>query len=149
MQETSFTIIEVLSIILSSSLLTAFITAYITKYNNDKNIKVKTILKQRKRWRDKIRYFTRLVNHNYYENNFSYILPLICEFEIRLNPKDKEDNKILKNLYLLSKLKSNEEDIINEFNKRISLLLKHDWERVKSEVNLKSKNIKRKKYFKQ
>lgn len=138
--------VQIITLVLSSSLLSSFITALMTKHNNDKNIKIKTITDERKIWRDKIRDLTKEVNNRYYQNNFHDILYIICEFETRLNPKDKEDRKILNILYLLSELQTDNTVLINEFNKRVSFLLKHDWERVKNEVKLFSKKVKRKKY---
>lgn len=72
---------------------------------------------------------------------------LKSKFEIRLNPKDPEDEKILncfdELIDLLQTPKWYEDDkIYKEFNdvrqelvERIALLLKHDWDRVKVESN--------------
>jgi len=141
--------IKILTLVLGSGVLSALLTSFFGKLQNDKNIKIENITKERRDWRDKIRNLTKEVNEKFYDNKFEKIKPLISDFETRLNPIDKnnEDQKIIDILYLISKLESQKEEKINEFNKRIALLLKHDWERVKKEVKLKeSEDVARTKY---
>ena len=57
-------------------------------------------------------------------------------FEIRLNPFDEEDQAILQTLKEIADGQYNK---LDEFQGRIALLLKHDWERSKTEVNNKGK----------
>ena len=141
--------IKILTLVLGSGVLSALLTSFFGKLQNDKNIKIENITKERRDWRDKIRNLTKEVNEKFYDNKFEKIKPLISDFETRLNPIDKnnEDQKIINTLYLISKLESQKEEKINEFNKRIALLLKHDWERVKKEVKLEeSEDVARTKY---
>ena len=70
-------------------------------------------------------------------------------FEVRLNPFDEEDNNILKTLdnlkestkYPISQFGHKIKLQLDEFQGRIALLLKHDWERSKTEVSNKWKII--------
>lgn len=141
---------KVFGLVLGSGVVSSLLTSFFQKLQSDKNIKIENITKERRDWRDKIRDLTKEVNDYFYANKFEEIKPLISAFEIRLNPidKDKEDQEIINILYLISKLKFKEEEKIDEFNKRIALLLKHDWERVKKELKLNSyKDTDRTKYI--
>jgi len=140
---------KIISLILGSGVVSSFVTSFINKIQNDKNIRIENITKERKAWRDKIRELTKEVNIKFYKNEFLEIKFLISDFVIRLNPKDKEDQKIIEVLYLIVELnQGTDESKIIEFNKRIALLLKHDWERVKKEVKFLSfKKIERIKYI--
>jgi len=139
---------EIISLILGSGVVSSFVTSFINKIQNDKNIKIENITKERKAWRGKIRDLTKEINIKFYKNEFLEIKFLISDFVIRLNPNDEEDQKIIELLYLIIKSnKDNDEIKIIEFNKRIALLLKHDWERVKKEVQFLSfKKIERIKF---
>ena len=142
--------LKIISLILGSGVVSSFVTSFINKIQNDKNIKIENITKERKAWRDKIRDLTKEINIKFYKNEFLEIKFLISDFETRLNPTDEEDKQIIELLYSITRLnKDNDESKIKEFNKRIALLLKHDWERVKKEIHpLPFKKIKRIKYDK-
>ena len=100
---------------------------------NGKNIKIEVITKERGMWREKIRELTELVNKLFYEKKFNEIQILIVSFQIRLNPNDKEDKEILSLLEKLVKEKNGIED----FNSKIAILLKNEWEKAKTEAKEK------------
>ena len=100
---------------------------------NGKNIKIEVITKEKARWREKIRELTELVNKLFYEKKFNEIQILIVNFQIRLNPYDKGDKEILS---LLKKLVK-EKNTIEEFNSKIAILLKKEWEKAKTEAKEK------------
>jgi len=142
---------EILSIILTSTVVSAIVAGSVSIWTTQKNIRIKNITEERKEWRDKIRILTKEVNNLFYNNKFKDIKLIVSDFETRLNPydKNKEDQKIIKILYDMIELNNQNTKIIKEFNIRISLLLKHDWERVKEEIKFticNSKEIKRKEY---
>jgi len=68
------------------------------------------------------------VNNLFYNDKLKDIKFILADFETRLNPydEDKEDQEIIKVLYNMVELDSQDTQIIKEFNIRISLLLKHD-----------------------
>ena len=57
---------------------------------------------------------------------------LRCDFQMILNPKDKEDEGIIDCIRVPSC--GEELNKAEEFSERVSLLLKHDWERAKREA---------------
>lgn len=113
-------------------LLGLFLGAVFQKVNNDKSNYLKNITQERKEWRKTIRELTEELN----KENADYRI-LKVKFQIRLNPVDNDDNEILNIIDKLIKQKDKEcqEKLIKEFNTRVALLLKHDWERVKLEAN--------------
>ena len=71
-----------------------------------------------------------------YSENLIELKKSIAFFEIRLNPFDEEDKAILQTL---KDIADGHYGKLEEFQGRIALLLKHDWERSKTEVNNKGK----------
>ena len=55
------------------------------------------------------------------------------EFQLILNPEDENDKSILDTLWAMQN-KDEINDLIIEFSEKLSLLLKHDWERAKLEA---------------
>ena len=55
-------------------------------------------------------------------------------FRTLLNPNDPKDNKIIKVIDRACKHPENAQKLAEKFGRRVSLLLKHDWERAKEEV---------------
>jgi len=122
--------VSTVGIILGSTFLGSLVTAMIQKKNNDSNNELKHITDERTLWRKTIRAnVIELVN----SENFYYRAKLISELQINLNPLDDEDNKIIEcsKRLLYNGSKENKEELLE----RVSLLLKHDWERVKLESN--------------
>ena len=115
--------------------------AFMVKLSNNRNNYMQYITNERKLWRDEIRRLTLKM----YDKEVNYSA-LKAEFEIRLNPEDDNDKKILGHLdSLINENKEYmdirggievKEDPRDEIVKMISRLLKHDWERVKIEANI-------------
>jgi hypothetical protein len=101
-------------------------------WNNAKSIKVENITKERAKWRDNVRQKALDVQKAAVSKNAVWLDELHLEFSLVLNPTDPEDRSIL---VTIRQLKSNpDEPTLSEFADRISLLLKHDWERAKWEA---------------
>lgn len=119
-------------IILSSTVLATLISSYFAKMISDKANKLKHITKERKQWRDDIRKATvevrKIGDENQKDKMFKSIQEARTYFEIRLNPDDPEDNK------LLECLNTKRNCITKSFDKYVARLLKHDWERAKQET---------------
>lgn len=139
-----------------TGIIAALVTAWFTKSSTDKKNSLQYITDERRKWRDEIRSETietvaLLRKLETTESNVSCLKNFdnpdyvklqkhIAFFEIRLNPIDNEDKAILRILKsFLPNGKKQIENPIEEFQDGIALLLKHDWERSKNEVNNKGK----------
>lgn len=124
---------KTIAIILGSSFLSAVITSIYNKNNNDSNNKLKYITEERRKWRALIRdTVITLITSNDQDEKYK----MCCTLQLNLNPNDKEDTmlvKCAKNYIGCSETEKGlkEEEIL----KRVALLLKHDWDRIKLEAN--------------
>ncbi len=88
---------------------------------------------ERAKWRDKIRIKAVEVHQAAVAHNTAKLSELHLELSINLNPFDQEDKDILADIELLKNRDTLETKLI-EFADRVTLLLKHDWERAKHEA---------------
>jgi hypothetical protein len=101
-------------------------------WNNSRNVKVENITKERAKWRDKVRDRSLNVHKATNTGNEAWLSELHLEFSLILNPLDDEDRTILN---LIRQLKGGPDEVhLTEFADRVSLLLKHDWDRAKWEA---------------
>lgn len=122
----------------------ALVTAWFTKSSDDKKNSLKFITDERRKWREEIRLRSEkivetvenLKKDSANSENLTELKKSRAFFEIRLNPIDKEDQAILQTL---KDIADGQYDKLEEFQDRIARLLKHDWERSKTEVNNKGK----------
>jgi len=123
--------IKIITAIVGSSVLSAIITSLFTKSSKDKSNKLQYITNERKLWRDDIRKAAVEVRKEGGDKQKEIMFKTIQEaktyFQVRLNPEDAEDNKLLE-CFDISK-----NTISNNFEEYVARLLKHDWERVKKE----------------
>ena len=140
--------------ILGSSVIAALISALIAAYGTRRQDKLKYITSERKEWRSDIR---KIASQIQACDNQKELLVLITDLEVRINAYGVNENKGYKNYLvdshiwdllngLKKEIKSTEFDndinqidsSLNQYKnkllKQLSLLLKHDWERAKSEV---------------
>lgn len=114
-----------------------FITLYAKFFDNN-------ISQERIRWREHIRLLSKNVsdyadykiskkNDQIPKDSFT-AMGVLAELIARLNPVDEEDHLIIK--LARDILVEEQFDKIDEFNLRISCLLKHDWERCKYEASI-------------
>ena len=108
----------------------ASITAFFTFRNNERNIKTKNITEERAKWREKIRELNTEASKADNEKDFKRFQ---YEFRVQLNPFDNDDNEIIELFDDINDLDEKKK----ELSIKLSLLLKHDWERSKSEVEKK------------
>jgi len=125
--------LELIIAILGSSVISSIVTSFFTKIKNDKTERLKYITKERQNWRKELRDKTVELIVDASENKISEAKTY---FQIRLNPYDREDGK------LLDLLKNYKTYNSQEFGNAVSILLKHDWERVKQETTSKLKPYK-------
>ena len=103
----------------------AAIIAVVTWLVAQAQIKARHVTEERARWRKQIRETASETHGAFAAGNVAETIRLQREFRALLNPFDREDQEIL------NCLENNRSD---EFDTRISLLLKHDWERGKLEA---------------
>ncbi len=101
-------------------------------WNNARNIKIDNITKERAKWRENVRQKSLDVHKAAVRLNGVWLDELHLQFSLILNPEDANDRAILA---IIRRLKiSHDEALLTEFADRVSLLLKHDWERAKWEA---------------
>ena len=123
---------ETITLILGSSVVAAFVTNLFTTHVANKKIEIENITQERAKWREKIRENACAVSKSILESNEKELLRLRSIFRLLLNPLDEEDGNIIKAITIAPADKVKEKEA--EFTERVSLLLKHDWERAKFEA---------------
>ena len=109
------------------------VSALVTWSIAQRRIAIKHVTAERSEWRRNVRTLAAQVHKSILRNETGRLPSLRTKFGALLNPLDPEDEELLK---LITEDSSNEsrEKKGKEFNTRISLLLKHDWERAKLEA---------------
>lgn len=109
--------------------------SFLKARKDEKVIQIENVTKERKEWRIYLR--------KWLEDFCSFNIDNLDKIEkskirsqliSRINLKDEYDVNLLETLDKILKLKEKDEDLIEELQVKISLLLKHDWERVKNET---------------
>jgi hypothetical protein len=118
---------------LGSGVTVALITSLFSKMSADKNVRIENITKERKAWRDRMRELVLQANDAFHKRESRKISMVEAELIVRLNPNDANDWQIVESIRELRKGWDNK--LLVEFNDRMALLLKHDWERVKIEAS--------------
>ena len=121
---------EIVKIILTSSVVASVIAAFVSTWIGQRKISIENITQEQTKWREKIRKKSLEVHIAIINKEKVALEKLHAEFSLIVNPK--KDIDILNCIKLPEKGK--EIDLSNEFISRVSLLLKHDWERVKKEA---------------
>jgi hypothetical protein len=119
--------------VLGSGVVAGLVAGLVTLRASERKIAMEHITKQREIWRNRIRTKSLNVTTSIENKSISRLSELYTEFFHLLNPTDQMDIEILN---LLKEFKENklEEEKHIQFIKRISLLLKHDWQRAKREA---------------
>jgi len=122
-----------LTTIISSGVVAGIIAGLVALRTAERKIAIENITKQREIWRDKIRVKLLDVTRAFQVKDSPKLLELYNEFALLLNPFDPEDKSIMDVLW---ELKSGTAEVskLLELSERLSLLLKHDWERAKTEA---------------
>lgn len=103
-----------------------------------RRIEMENVTQERAKWRDRIRSLTPEVHNAIMMKNGAWRTQELKKyqniFRTLLNPSDHEDKKIISVIDPDSEHQNGQDGQAKEFGERISLLLKHDWERAKEEV---------------
>lgn len=124
--------ISIEQIVLTSSVVAGVVSAFVSIWITQRKISIENITKERKSWRETIRAKSSEVHDALIACDEKKLQQLRLEFSLILNPKDDDDKEILKCICLPEQGQA--EELSLEFSKRVSLLLKHDWDRVKLEA---------------
>jgi len=119
--------------VLSSGVVAGLVAGLVTLRTTERKIAIENITQQRKLWRDKVREKALEVISAYQSENSTKLIELYVEFQLILNPEDDDDQSILDTLWAMQ-TKADNSNISIEFSEKLSLLLKHDWERAKREA---------------
>jgi hypothetical protein len=119
--------------VLSSALLAGLVAGLVTLRTTERKIAIENITKQRQLWREKIRDVALRVNTSYINGDTKDLTSQYIEVQLLLNPCDCDDKSILDTI--LKMIKGAGDSNLNiELSEKLSLLLKHDWERAKLEA---------------
>ena len=121
--------ILVVSIAVSSAAITALVMWLIAQ----RRIEVENVTAERAKWREMVRTRALKVHDAILRGNEADLRRLKNEFRALLNPFDSDDQEILDSMALDGSRKERQART-DAFAERISLLLKHDWERAKLEA---------------
>lgn len=121
-----------ISLVLSSSVLAGLVAGLVALRSGERKIQIENVTQERAKWRSKIRELSLAVHQATTSRNSARLGELVMEFSLLLNPIDGEDKVIPDLIYNLANSQDPSE-LLLEFRERITLLLKHDWERAKHE----------------
>ena len=122
-----------LSTVLASGVVAGLVAGLVTLRTAERKIVIENITQQRRAWREKVRSKAIEVVQAFDKKETVKLRELYVGFQVILNPEDPNDNDILDSLWaMLSENASNH--LVIEFSEKLSLLLKHDWERAKREA---------------
>lgn len=131
--------IKIIGIILGSSVFTALVTSLFTRKSHEETIALKYITEERTKWREKIKETMSTLNEAVHSpllngERLNKTRKLSTYLKLSLNPDPSHiiDKNILECITKLCNKPDYEQFLILE--SKISLLLKHDWERAKNEA---------------
>lgn len=119
---------------LTSVVVAAIVSGFVSILMSERRIAAENVIQERKFWREKIRCLSSNVHDALVcsdEDRDARLKKLRAIFALRLNPHDVNDQTLLALI-----LSENNKDRVDEFSARVTLLLKHDWERAKRDASL-------------
>lgn len=115
-----------------TGVIAAILGAAVAVWTTQKRISIENITQDRRAWREKNRQQALVVHDALIGREEQALDRLRSEFRALLNPDDPDDIEIISCIKLPNE--GNQLEEADEFAERVSLLLKHDWERVKLEA---------------
>lgn len=122
-----------LATVLASGVVAALVSGLVSVRNNERKIIIENITQERTKWREKIRE-KNLQIREAFKDDRARLGMIGAGLQLLLNPLDPLDRDIQSEVKLLCQKEATEEDA-ERFSLKLSLLLKHDWERAKQEAN--------------
>jgi hypothetical protein len=119
--------------VLSSAVVAGLVAGLVTLRISERKIAIENITQQRQLWREKIRSLSLKIKGSYKSGNKDELNSQYIEMQLLLNPEDSNDKSILDTIWeMIEETDSTKLHII--LSEKLSLLLKHDWERAKLEA---------------
>ena len=116
----------------SITALTGWLASFLALRKDERAVQIDQVTKERTKWRNNMRNLTEEIVLTYFSNKETSVPNKVAAHRSKLttslNPMCEHDNNILAHFDLLFSSGGTDIDV---FTKRVSLLLKHDWERVK------------------
>ena len=119
--------------VLASGVVAALVSGLVAIKNSERKILIENVTQERTKWREKIRTINDEVQNAFLEKDEKGIQILRSRLRLLLNPIDPMDCDIILDLKTLEEDGATQEKF-DRFSIKLSLLLKHDWERVKREA---------------
>ncbi|WP_105055939.1 hypothetical protein [Aliivibrio sifiae] len=124
-----------ISTILGSAVVAGIVAGIVTLRISERKISIENVTQQRQEWREKIRKLALNICSAYSSNETHKVKNYYVELQLLLNPDDNNDIEILDTVWKMHK-GSEDHHLDIELSEKLALLLKHDWERAKSEAQL-------------
>lgn len=121
------------STVLSSGVIAGLVAGLVTISTTERKIAIENITQQRQLWRHNVREKCIETVKAFKNSDSLRIAELYIEFQLILNPLDVNDKSILDTLWDMQS-KYDDSKLVVELAEKLSLLLKHDWERAKLEA---------------
>lgn len=119
--------------VLSSGVLAGLVAGLVTLRTSERKISIENITQQRQIWREKIRRLANQIKKSYINEEKDFLHDHYIELQLLLNPEDSNDQSILDTVWEMIEAERSEDRHI-VLSEKLSLLLKHDWERAKREA---------------
>lgn len=119
--------------VLSSAVVAALVAALVSLRTNERKIHIKNVTQERAKWRSVIRSLADELVKATSDGDNQAIERLSAQLALNVNPFDSEDRALVKAVVQIATV-ANKDSQVSEVTDRISLLLKHDWERAKREA---------------
>lgn len=119
---------------LTPVLVSSAIAAWVAWHASERNVLMANVTQERAKWRERIRRLAEELQVAVSQEDVPAIRRLRVAFRLSLNPWDGRDREITALLTLLVD-QEGRELIFERVVTRLELLLKHDWERAKSEAS--------------
>ena len=119
--------------ILSSGVVAGLVAGLVTLRTSERKIAIENITQQRQQWREKIRDVAQRIKSSYKNDEKEELQSQYVEMQLLLNPEDVDDRSILDTIWSMTE-ESSPGALHIELAEKLSLLLKHDWERAKREA---------------
>lgn len=124
-------------VVLTSTVVASVLSVFSTLHVTGRNELSDNVIKHRANWRDAIRALAREITQAVGSGNVRAVRVSRNQLAIRLNPLDSDDQALLQAVRALEACPSAERHRkLEEIERRIALLLKHDWERAKWEARI-------------
>jgi hypothetical protein len=111
----------------------AALGSLVSLLTTERRIAIENVTQERAKWREEIRENAETASAAIRLNDTAKRQVMRSKFALLLNPHDREDVGILEALVATT---PDAEAQVRAFTDRVSLLLKHDWERAKREASL-------------